>query len=58
MQDTEPSGAPKTEKAGPDVTLEKLYNYKSTFICVFAQKATEFREQNWYYFFRNRSFPV
>ena len=23
-----------------------FYNYKSTFICVLAQKATEFREQN------------
>ena len=54
----EPSGAPKTGKAGPNVTLEKLYNYESTFICVLAQKATEFREQNSYCFFRNRSFLV
>ena len=28
------------------MTLEKLYNCKSTWICVLTQKVTEFRKQN------------
>ena len=42
-----------TGKAGPNVTLEKLYNSKSTFICVLAQNATEFWEQH-----LKHSFPL
>ena len=45
-RDTVPSCGHKTRNSGPNVTLEKLYNYKSTFICVLTEKVTEFREQN------------
>ena len=44
--DTVLQWGPKTGKAGPNVTLEKLSNCKSTFICALAQKAAEFRKQN------------
>ena len=37
---------PKTGKIGPKVTIEKLYNCKSTFICVLTLKATELTKQN------------
>ena len=39
-----------TGKAGLNVTLEKLYNIKSIFICVLTQKSTEFKEQNFKHF--------
>ena len=39
-----------TGKAVPNVTLENLCNSKSTFISGLAQKATEFRKQNFKHF--------
>ena len=45
-----PQQGRKTGKCGPNVILENLYNYKSTFICVLAKKPTIFREQNFEHF--------
>ena len=47
-RDIVPKRDPKSGKAGPNVTLENFC--KSTFTCVPAQKATEFRKQNFQHF--------
>ena len=49
-RNTVPQWGSKTGKTGPNVTLEKHYNCKSTFICVLVQKVTEFREQSFKHF--------
>ena len=40
----------KIGKAGPNLILENLFNFKSTFICDLAKKPTIFREQNFKHF--------
>ena len=43
--------SPKTGKAGPNVTLEKLFNCTSTLACFFVvQRVTEFRKQKFKHF--------
>ena len=55
MENRAPNGTPRKpkkqdmapywdHKSGTNVTIENLYNCKSTFIWVFAEKVTEFRE--------------